>query len=102
VIHHLRECVSAAPKSNGSKLYPTPVGIAHGDLRCAAARPLKPISRSSLRTVIVLTLLPGQMRCALQHQLSHSVSLCGLSLRGCAIVAPRHFQFTKTALTVEL
>jgi hypothetical protein len=32
---------------------------------------------------------------------SHSVSLCGLSLCGRAVVAPRRFHFTITALTVD-
>ena len=32
---------------------------------------------------------------------SRSVSLCGLPLRGWAVVAPRHFHFTITALTVD-
>jgi hypothetical protein len=32
---------------------------------------------------------------------SHSVSLCGLPLCGWAVVAPRHFHFTITALAVD-
>ena len=37
--------------------------------------------------------------CELQHSLA-PLSLCGLSLRGRAVVAPRRFHFTITALTV--
>jgi hypothetical protein len=63
----------------------------------AAAQPWKPISWSSRRTVLVLTLIfthysTPQFR---------SVSLCGLPLHGWAIVAPRHSHFTITALTVD-
>jgi hypothetical protein len=83
---------------------------------CAAARPWKPISWSYRGTVIVLTLLScgslelgseccsrGQtFLCAtpFSTRLSRSVSLCGLPLRGWAVVAPRHFDFTITSLTV--
>ena len=72
----------------------------------------KPISWSSRRTVIVLTLLPdavwnstvsvatenGQFLHAtwFSTRRYRSVSLCGLPLCGGAVVAPRHFHFTVT------
>ena len=83
---------------------------------CAAARPWKPISWSSRRTVLVLMLFPqavwnSVVSVATEDRLflrtthfsirrSRSVSLCGLPLRGWAVVAPRHIHFTITALTV--
>ena len=80
---------------------------------CASALPWKPISWSSWRTVLVLMWLPEAvwnyvvsvatkdrrfLRASTRR--SHSVRLCGLPLRGWA-VAPRHFHFTITALTVD-
>ena len=85
---------------------------------CAAARPLKPISWISRQRVLVLTLLPEAVwnsvvvsvstedrrflsATRFSTQRSRSVSLCGLPLFGRAIVAPRCFHFTITALTVD-
>ena len=84
---------------------------------CAAARPWKPILWISRQTVIVQTLLSEAVwrsvvsvatedrwfLCAtlFTTQQSHSVSLCGLSLRDWDVVAPRRFHFTITALTVD-
>ena len=84
---------------------------------CEAAGPCKPISLSSRRTVIVLSLLPEavwnsvvsvatenrRFLCTTRFgtQWSCSVSLCGLQLHGWAVVAPRHFHFTITALIVD-
>jgi hypothetical protein len=82
-----------------------------------AVRPWRPISWSFQRTVIVLTLLPEAVWNSVvsvaykdrrflrathfSTQRSHSVSLCGLPLHRWAVVAPRHFHFTITALTVD-
>ena len=83
----------------------------------AVARPWKTISWSSRRTVLVLTFLPEavwnsvvsvatenrpflRVTCFSTWQ-SHSVSLCGLPLCGWAVVTPRRFHFTITALTVN-
>ena len=84
---------------------------------CAAARPWKPISWSSRLTVIVLTWLPEAVwntvvsvatedrqflhATCFSTQRSRSVNLCGLPLRGWAVVAPSHFHLTITALTVD-
>ena len=76
---------------------------------CAADRPWKPILWSASMSVLVLTLIPevvsvvAKNRCAtLFHtRRSRSVSLCGLPLCGWAVVAPRCFHFTITALTVD-
>jgi hypothetical protein len=90
---------------------------------CAAARPWKPISWSSWRTVIVdeqflcwlcsrgsLELVVSvatdvrQFVCTMRFstQRSLSVSLCGLPRRGWAVVAPRCLHFTITAVTVYI
>ena len=82
---------------------------------CAAAQQWKPISWSSRWTGLVPTMLPEavsnsgvsvatdyrQFFPSYPLQRSHSVSLCGLPLRGWAVVAPRCFYFTITALTVD-
>jgi hypothetical protein len=84
---------------------------------CAAAWPLKPISWSSRRTVIVLPLLPKAVwnsvvsvatedrlfvhAVRFSTQRSHSVRLCRVSLPGRAVLGPRRFQFTIIALTVR-
>jgi hypothetical protein len=84
---------------------------------CVAAWPRKPISWSSLQTAIVLTLLPEKVwnsvvsvatenrrfifATCFSTRRSHSVSLCGLPLCGWVGVAPRHFHFIITALTVD-
>ena len=80
---------------------------------CAAARPRKPISWRSRRTVIVLTLLPEAVwnsvvsvatedrQFIYELMRSRSVSLCGIPLCGWAVVAPRHFHFIITTLTVD-
>jgi hypothetical protein len=83
----------------------------------AVARPWKPISWSSRWTIIVLMLLPKAIRnslvcvatesrqflCAMcvSTGWSRSVSLCGLPLSGWAVVAPKRFHFTITALTIS-
>ena len=92
-------------------LQPT-LGIAHGELRLVFGWS-KPISWSSRRTVLGQTLLPEAVwnsvvsvatedrqflyntRCSTWRFCS--VSLCGLPIRGWAVVAPRHFHFTTTA-----
>ena len=100
VIHHSRERIS------------TTLGIAHGDLRmvCVAARLWKPTSWCSRWTVLVLTLLleavlNSVVSVATEDRLfftcfstqwSCSVSLCGL-----AVVAPRRFHFTISALSID-
>jgi hypothetical protein len=110
-----RECISTAPESNGGELT---LGIVHGDLRLVCGYlALKLFSLFSWQRVTVLTLLPdaiwnsvvcvptkdrrflGTMR--FRTRWSHSVSLCGLPLRGWAVVAPRRFHFTIAALTVD-
>ena len=76
---------------------------------CMAAQSWKPISWSSRWTILVLTLLPEAVcsECCRQFffyfstRRSRSVSLCGLPLRGWAVVAPRHFHFTITELTFD-
>ena len=82
-----------------------------------AAWPWKPISWSSRRTVPVLKLIPEAVwnsvvsvatddrrflrSTCLSTWQSCSVSLSELPLRGWAVVAPRCFHFTITALTVD-
>jgi hypothetical protein len=76
---------------------------------CADAWTWKSISGSSQQKVIVLTLLPAAIRNSVVGEdrgfLRVSaldgpiLRLCGLTLHGWAIVAPRHFHFTITALT---
>jgi hypothetical protein len=118
VIHHSRKRISTAPESNGSELYITPADAWLCLGLCVAARPWKPISWSCRRTVIVLKLLPeavwnSVVSVATENRRflhitcfstwgSRSVSLCGLPLRGWAVVAPRCFHLTITALTVNL
>jgi hypothetical protein len=79
----------------------------------AAARPWTPSSWDCRRTIIVLALLSEEnwnsvVSVAIEDrwflhpthfstQGSRSVSLCGLPLRGWAVVAPRDFHFTITA-----
>jgi hypothetical protein len=79
-----------------------------------ATQPWKPISWSSRQTAIVLMLIPEAVwnlvvsvatedrqfiRATWFSTLrSRSVSLCGLPLRGWAVVAPRHVHFIITAL----
>ena len=77
---------------------------------CAAARPWKPISwmsqQGSLAVWNSVVSVATEDRLFL-HTLcasplrSRSVSLCGLPLHGWAVVAPRCFHFTITALTVD-
>ena len=74
---------------------------------CAAGQPGKPISWSSQRAFLVMALLPKAVWNLVvsveteDRPSSHSVSLCGLPLHGWAVVAPRCFHFTITALTVD-
>ena len=84
---------------------------------CVSARPWKPIFWSSWQTVLGLTLLPEAVRNSVgsvatenkgffrttrfSTRRSHSVSLCGLPLRGWAVVAPRCFHFTISVLIVD-
>ena len=79
------------------------LGFAHIDLRLVCS---STISGSSGWTVLVLTLLPETVwnivkvatdLYALQHSVVPFCDLCGLPLRGWAVVAPRHFHFTITA-----
>jgi hypothetical protein len=107
MIHHSRERVSTAPE----------LGINHGDLRLVCTCLAMENHWSSLWTVLVLTLLPDAVWNSVvsvvtndrwflhtkrfSTRRSHSVSLCGLPLRGWAIVAPRCFHFTITVLTVD-
>jgi hypothetical protein len=81
---------------------------------CATARPWKPISWSPRWTVLVLTLLSeavwNSVVCVATEdrrlirascfstRRSHSVSLRGLPIRAWAVVAPRRFHFTISAL----
>ena len=94
------------------------LGIVHGDLRlvcgCSAMEThfmklltnsyradvasrgsLELCSECCLSSVTIFT------RYALQHSRVRSLSLCGLPLCGSAIVAPRSFYFTITALIVD-
>ena len=84
---------------------------------CALARPWKPISWSSRRTVFVQTLLTESVwnsvvsvatddrlffhTMRFSTQWSRSVSLCGRPLRGWTVVSPKRFHFTIIAFTVD-
>jgi hypothetical protein len=80
---------------------------------CAAARPWKPISWSSRQNSScaeavwnsVMSFASEDRRflqaMRFSTRRSCSVSLCGLPLRSWAVVAPRSFHFTITALTVD-
>jgi hypothetical protein len=83
VIHHAKEHVSTAPESNGGELYTTPANAWH----CAW------LSQACMRL--------GSECCNFSTRRSCSVSLCGLPLCRWAVVAPRRFHFTITALTVD-
>ena len=86
--------------SNGGKLYTTPAdrvcaGIAHGDIRLV-------FSCSAMGTQFMkLSTNSSCADVACRCFSTRSVSLCGLSLRGWAVVAPRCFHFTITAPTVD-
>ena len=83
--------VSPAPVSNGGELYTTPANAWHGDLRlvCGCSG-MEIASRGSLLVSVATE----------DTRQSHSVSLCDLPLCVCAVVAPRRYHFTMTALTV--
>jgi hypothetical protein len=112
VIHHSRECVSTAP------MVFTPLqltlGIAHGDLVCGCLAMethfIKLPTNSYCADVASRGSLELGSECCNRGQTifthyalqcSRSVSLCGLPLCGRAIIAPRRFHFTITALTVD-
>ena len=116
----LENLISTAPESNSSKLYTTPA-----DACIDAAQPWKPMethlmklpmssscayvsSRCSLElfsefcnSVVGVASMDRQFFTCFSTWWPHSVSLCGLPLRGWAVVAPRPFHFTITALTVD-
>ena len=87
------------------------------DLLYVETRPRKPISWSSLRTVLELTLAPeavwnSVVRASTEGRQfpsatfsstwrSSSLSLCGRPLRGRAVVIPPRFHLRMTALTVD-
>ena len=102
VIHYSREGFSTAPESNGWALHHSSRCLALRMVTwglCAATRPWKPISWSSRRTVLVLTLLPEAVRNSVSVATKDrgflrpmcfstppfcSVSLCGLPLSCCS------------------
>jgi hypothetical protein len=97
-------------------LQPT-LGIAHGDLRllcgCSAVEThfMKILTNSYCVDVAPRGSLELGNECCnwgrflrathFGTRQSRSVSLCGLPVRGWAVVAPRHFHFTITALIVD-
>ena len=101
VIHHSRERVSTAPTAVSFILLQPTLGIAHGDLRLVRGC-------SALETHFMKLLMnsysadvASRVSLEISTRWSRSVSLCGLPLCGWAVVAPRCFHFTITALTVE-
>jgi hypothetical protein len=99
------------------ELYTTPADalVVHGDLRRVCGCSAMETHFMKFPTVIVLTLLPDAVWNSAESVATEdrpfflttrfstrrpcSVSLCGLPLRGWAVVAPRCFHFTITALT---
>jgi hypothetical protein len=118
VIHHSRERISTVPESNGGKLYTTPAEAWHCDLRlvcgCSAMEThFIKVSTNSYcadgASRVRLELCSeccnwGQtvfMRYVLQHSAVPFCELVWPTIRSWAVVAPRRFHFTITALTVD-